>query len=206
MEILRDQEFVYRRDMIISIFNEHVKELEEYVKYDIICYVNRAKIESEENPNDEKATMGTMFSHSLETSWVTCGSVRIRIAFNSILSDPILQIQKTWIQSFFKISTLFQKQETMVILRKEVIEKKKKISSELSSLVSNATKWKDEIGVPAYENRKKILLETEENFRTLINFYNSKLEYYLNEINMCKKSQQQSKIGMNEFTSKLYIK
>jgi len=222
MEMLRDEEFIRRRDLVVLVFNEHVKELDEYVSYDLLSYVNRGKQDIspktqttetqppkiEENKVQdvqdgkeyEQEVVSFMLSESLDSIFVSASSARVRIAFDRLLSDPKFKTQRQWVENYIKLKRLYAKKEQLVAIITSLVNEKNSLTSELSNLIVNAAKWKDEMGPEAYETRKNRVLLAEGSVETEINKTQVKIDKYNNEILLLKQTQKQMKIGMNEYT------
>jgi len=147
MEMLRDEEFIRRRDLVVLVFNEHVKELDEYVSYDLLSYVNRGKQDIspktqttetqppkiEENKVQdvqdgkeyEQEVVSFMLSESLDSIFVSASSARVRIAFDRLLSDPKFKTQRQWVENYIKLKRLYAKKEQLVAIITSLVNEKK---------------------------------------------------------------------------------
>jgi len=141
-----------------------------------------------------------MLSESLDSIFVSASSARVRIAFDRLLSDPKFKTQRQWVENYIKLKRLYAKKEQLVAIITTLVNEKNSLTSELSNLIVNAAKWKDEMGPEAYETRKNRVLLAEGSVETEINKTQVKIDKYNNEILLLKQTQKQMKIGMNEYT------
>jgi len=216
MTILRDEEYVRRKDIVVTVFNEHVKELEGYIKIDLLSYVNRGKQELSTDStsksqseaivsekSDDEQVIRFMYSENLDSIFVSSGSTRIRIAFDRLLSDEKYITQRKWVENYVALKKLDHKRIRSEKILVSLLEEKTFITSEISNLIVNAAKWKDEIGAEGFEVRRNRLISEESGMEAAVERVRNRLTKYSNEILNIKQTQRQLKTGMNEHTQYL---
>jgi len=102
-----------------------------------------------------------MLSESLDSIFVSTSSARVRIAFDRLLTDKKLLSQRQWVENYISLKKLYAKKEALEAVIAAFVNEKNALTSELSNLIVNAAKWKDEMGPEAYETRKNRVLLAE---------------------------------------------
>jgi len=92
---------------------------------------------------------------------VSAASSRLRIAFDTLLKHPRMLKQRRRIEDHLKMKSLNDERNTSLNTKTDLIKERQNYTSELTNLVTNAEKWKGEIGEEAYMKRKRRVVENE---------------------------------------------
>jgi len=196
MEMLRDGEYVNRRELTLAVFKENTQELDKYVDLGIASnFIARRPVpitppkldtveekakQKDQNKAPETKTredkqitdldMEGLLDESLDSAFVGAGSPRYRMAFKTLLGDHRMRDIMHLIQTYFRVIKLTEAIEEHRAKKQELLAERKEWKDEFLTYIKDSKTYKAEMLEQVFENRKLAALRrTEEIERELDN-------------------------------------